>query len=214
MAALRHLSMDGMEDLKDPPNVRVFLFAGTQHRPGHVASGDNGGHRWQVAATLNDYRWLESALYSPTWIAGCGGRGAAAQQPSDASRRDVVAQKQDEFPQKCPACDGRITSRRLSDHLPGPLSALPFLVREWIATATISASCARRNWRYRWEPTPIRDFGASHRFARYFNCHGWIIHSILRKHASNVRSGDPRLSIEERTRTDPTTGGVQEPRPG
>ena len=31
VAALRHLSMDGLEDLPDPPNVRIFTLAGAKH---------------------------------------------------------------------------------------------------------------------------------------------------------------------------------------
>src|SRR3984957_11425478 len=34
VAALRHLSLDGLEDLPDPPNVRIFTLAGAKHGPG------------------------------------------------------------------------------------------------------------------------------------------------------------------------------------
>ena len=37
--SLRHVSMDGMTDLPDPPNVRIFLLSGAQARIGLMASG-------------------------------------------------------------------------------------------------------------------------------------------------------------------------------
>ncbi|HLK51331.1 MAG TPA: alpha/beta hydrolase domain-containing protein, partial [Bryobacteraceae bacterium] len=59
VAALRHLSMDGAEDLPDPPNVRVYFLAGTQHGSGSWPPRENGG---QLRSNPNDYRWVQAAL--------------------------------------------------------------------------------------------------------------------------------------------------------
>jgi hypothetical protein len=95
VAALRHLSMDGTEDLKDPPNMRVFLFAGTQHGPGSWPPRDNGG---QLKSNPNDYRWLESALLADLdrWV-----REGVAPPPSihpTLADATLVAQSKIQFP--------------------------------------------------------------------------------------------------------------------
>lgn len=59
VAAMRHTSMDGREDLADPPNVRVYSLAGTQHGPGSFPPQDNGG---QLKSNPNDYRYAQAGL--------------------------------------------------------------------------------------------------------------------------------------------------------
>ncbi len=60
VAALRHLSLDGTEDLPDPPNVRVYMLAATQHGSGSWPPSDNHGQL--KISNPNDYRWLQAAL--------------------------------------------------------------------------------------------------------------------------------------------------------
>jgi Alpha/beta hydrolase domain len=53
VAALRHTTLDGSDDLEDAPNVRVFLLAGTRHGAGSFPPADNGG---EFKENSNDYR--------------------------------------------------------------------------------------------------------------------------------------------------------------
>jgi len=60
VAALRHLSMDGLEDLPDPPNARIFTIAGAKHGPGSWPPADSNAQPLKV--NPNDYRWAQRAL--------------------------------------------------------------------------------------------------------------------------------------------------------
>ena len=60
VAALRHVSIDGREDLPDPPNVRIFAIAGTKHIPGAWPPAEDGSQ--QLPANPNDQRWAQRAL--------------------------------------------------------------------------------------------------------------------------------------------------------
>jgi hypothetical protein len=58
-AALTHTTLDGHEDAKVPDNVRIYLFAGTQHVPGgYLPSQGEGQHK----PNGNEYSWLLRAL--------------------------------------------------------------------------------------------------------------------------------------------------------
>lgn len=59
VAAMRHTSMDGTEDIEDAPNVRVYQLAGTKHGAGSFPASDNGG---QFKENTNDYRWAQRGL--------------------------------------------------------------------------------------------------------------------------------------------------------
>jgi Alpha/beta hydrolase domain len=58
-AALTHTTLDGLEDAKLPDNVRVYLFAGTQHVPGGYLPSQGAG---QQKPNGNDYAWALRAL--------------------------------------------------------------------------------------------------------------------------------------------------------
>jgi len=60
VASLRHLSIDGLEDLPDPPNVRIFMLAGTKHSPGSWPPADSDAQ--PLKTNPNDYRWAQRAL--------------------------------------------------------------------------------------------------------------------------------------------------------
>jgi hypothetical protein len=60
VAALRHLSIDGLEDLQDPPNVRIFTLAGAKHGPGSWPPAESSAQPLRV--NPNDYRWAQRAL--------------------------------------------------------------------------------------------------------------------------------------------------------
>jgi hypothetical protein len=58
-AALTHTTLDGREDARLPDNVRIYLFAGTQHVPGgYLASQGEGQQR----PNPNEYAWAHRAL--------------------------------------------------------------------------------------------------------------------------------------------------------
>ena len=125
VAALRHLSMDGTKDLADPPNVRVYFLAGTQHGSGSWPPGDNGG---QLRANPNDYRWAQAALLVALdgWV-----RKGVAPPPSRhplLSDGTLIAQSKIQYPSvrsvKWPL---QVPGGFRAD-VPGFLSVLPFLV--------------------------------------------------------------------------------------
>lgn len=58
-AALTHVSIDGADDLMLPDNVRIYLFAGTQHVPASFPPRRGAG---RALPNPNDYRWFLKAL--------------------------------------------------------------------------------------------------------------------------------------------------------
>jgi hypothetical protein len=58
-AALTHTTLDGRKDAQVPDNVRIYLFAGTQHVPGPFAAPLAGG---QQRSNPNEYAWGHRAL--------------------------------------------------------------------------------------------------------------------------------------------------------
>ena len=85
VAALRHLSMDGLKDLPDPPNVRIFTMAGAKHGPGSWPPADNALQA--LKANPNDYRWAQRALLAALDQLDETRRCAAAQPASSAFGR-------------------------------------------------------------------------------------------------------------------------------
>jgi hypothetical protein len=58
-AALTHTTLDGHEDVKVPDDVRIYLFAGTQHVPGGYLPSQGEG---QQKPNGNEYSWPLRAL--------------------------------------------------------------------------------------------------------------------------------------------------------
>ena len=58
-AALTHTTLDGREDAQEPDNVRIYLFAGTQHVPGGNLPSQGPG---QQKPNGNEYGWAQRAL--------------------------------------------------------------------------------------------------------------------------------------------------------
>src|SRR5262249_22046303 len=58
-AALTHTTIDGQDDARVPDNVRIYLFAGTQHVPGGFLPSLGPG---QQQANPNEYSWAQRAL--------------------------------------------------------------------------------------------------------------------------------------------------------
>jgi hypothetical protein len=126
VAALRHLSMDGLEDLPDPPNVRIFTLAGAKHGPGAWPPADSALQPLKV--NPNDYRWAQRALLVALdrWT-----REGVAPPPSrhpQLSDGTLVAQRDIKFP-NMPAVQWPLhVPGGFRADLPGVFSVLPFIV--------------------------------------------------------------------------------------
>ena len=125
LAALRHTSLDGREDVEDAPNVRVYYLAGTKHGAGSFPAADNGG---EFKENINDYRWAQRGLLAAldAWVQK-GTTPPVSRHPK-LSDLTLVARDNLKFPP--------IPGVKWPQHVPGgyrsdvsgPYSALPFLV--------------------------------------------------------------------------------------
>jgi hypothetical protein len=126
VAALRHLSMDGLEDLPDPPNVRIFTLAGTKHGPGSWPPADSPLQPLKV--NPNDYRWAQRALLVALdhWA-----RQGVAPPPSrhpQLSDGTLVAQRDIKFPNLSAVQWPLHVPGGFRADLSGVFSVLPFIV--------------------------------------------------------------------------------------
>jgi hypothetical protein len=196
VAALRHVSMDGREDVEDAPNVRVYMLAGTKHGAGSFPAVDNGG---QFRENTNDYRWAQRGLLAAldAWI-----RNGTEPPPSRHPRISdgtLVPHRDLKFP--------AIPGVRWPTNVPGgyradvpnPYAALPFMLskidadgndvggirlpEQAVPLATLTG------WQFRSER-----IGVPHILIPMA---GSYI-PFPRTKAEREKSGDPRLSIEER----------------
>jgi Alpha/beta hydrolase domain len=126
VAALRHLSMDGLEDLPDPPNARIFMIAGTKHSPGSWPPA--GSNAQPLKINPNDYRWAQRALLVALdqWVRkGVEPPLSRHPQLSDGS---LVAQRDIKYP-NLPAVQWPMhVPGGFRADLPGAFSVLPFIV--------------------------------------------------------------------------------------
>jgi hypothetical protein len=196
VAALRHVSMDGTQDLLDPPNVRVFMLAGTQHGSGTWPPKDNGG---QLLSNPNDYRWAQQALLLAldAWV-----RKGVAPPPSKHPQfadATLVAQTHIKYP-SVPGVQWpfHVPGGWRAD-LPGPVSSLPFLVPQVDADGNDLGGIrlpeqavplgTYADWSFRSERLGAPD--------TLIAMQGSYI-PFAKTRAEREKSGDPRLSIEER----------------
>lgn len=196
VAALRHVSLDGTKDLVDPPNVRVFLLAGTEHSSGSWPPRDNGG---QLKANPNDYRWALAGLLVglDRWV-----RQGVAPPPSRhpmLSDATLTPQSKIQYPNvRGVQWPFHVPGGYRAD-VPGPFSALPFLVPRVDSDGNDIGGIrlpeqavplgTYTDWAFRSETigapeTLIAMAGSYIPFPR--------------TRAERERSGDPRPSIEER----------------
>ena len=126
VAALRHLSMDGLEDLPDPPNARIFMIAGTKHGPGSWPPAQSNSEPLKI--NPNDYRWAQRALLVALdqWVRkGVEPPPSRHPQLSDAT---LVAQRDIKYP-NLPAVQWPMhVPGGFRADLPGAFSVLPFIV--------------------------------------------------------------------------------------
>jgi len=124
-AALRHTSIDGTRDQPDAPYVRVYHAAGTRHGSGTIPPAAGSG---QFPSNTINYTWAHRGLLAALdkWTRE-GVEPPASRHPSFAEGT-LIARDDLEFPavpgvQWPTAVPGGFRS-----DLPGPYSALPFLV--------------------------------------------------------------------------------------
>jgi len=119
------LSLDGTEDLPDPPNVRVFFLAGTQHGSGNWPPRESGG---QLKSNPNDYRWAQAALLMDLdrWV-----RQGVAPPPSrhpQLTDATLVSQAHIKYPSLAGVQWPYHVPGGYRADVPGPVSVLPFIV--------------------------------------------------------------------------------------
>jgi hypothetical protein len=126
VAALRHLSMDGMEDLSDPPNARIYMIAGTKHGPGSWPPADS--NLQPLKSNPNDYRWTQRALLEALDQWTRQGVTPPASRHPQLSDGSLVAQTDIKFP-NVPAVQWPYhVPGGFREDLPGAMSVLPFIV--------------------------------------------------------------------------------------
>jgi hypothetical protein len=125
VSALRHASLDGREDVEDAPNVRVFMLAGTRHGSGSFPPSDNGG---QFKENTNDYRWAQRGLLAAldAWVRQ--GSAPPESRPPRLSDLTLVARDNLKFPPIPGVQFPMNVPGGYRGDVPGPYSALPFLV--------------------------------------------------------------------------------------
>ena len=176
--------------------MRTYLVAQTQHGPGTFPPRDNGG---QLSANTNDYRWALRGLLAglDQWV-----RKGVMPPPSrhpKLSDGSLIPQKEIKFP----AVPGvqwpyNVPGGYRAD-LPGPVSALPFLVPQVdidgnemtgiVLPEQAVPLATNTGWNFRSErigaPSTLIALAGS-----------YLPFATTR--AEREKSHDPRLSIEER----------------
>ncbi len=125
VAALRHTSIDGTRDQPDAPNVRVYHAAGTRHGAGTLPPADGGG---QFRSNTNDYTWAHRGLLTALdrWVRE--GAEPPASRHSTLADGTLVDRRDIQFP-AIPGVQWPMSvPGGFRADLPGPYSALPFLV--------------------------------------------------------------------------------------
>ncbi len=94
-AALTHTTLDGREDAMVPENVRIYLFAGTQHVPGGYLASQGEG---QQKPNPNDFSFAHRALLvaMDRWVRE--GRAPPESRHPQLSDRTLVPRDQIDFP--------------------------------------------------------------------------------------------------------------------
>ena len=197
VAALRHLSMDGLEDLPDPPNVRIFTLAGAKHGPGSWPPADSAMQPLKV--NPNDYRWAQRALLVALdrWTRQ-GVEPPPSRHPllSDGS---LVAQRDIKYPNlQAVQWPVHVPGGYRAD-VPGVFSVLPFIVPQVDSDGNDLGGIrlpeqavplgTYTDWAFRSEQTGASD--------TLIAMAGSYI-PFAKTRSDRDKSHDPRLSVEER----------------
>ena len=125
LAALRHTSMDGKQDVEDAPNVRAYLLAGTKHGAGSFPPADNGG---QFKENVNDYRWAQRGLLAALDAWTRLGVNPPASKVPTVRDGSLVAHRDMRFPNLPGLQQPTFVPGGYRADVPAPYSAMPFLV--------------------------------------------------------------------------------------
>ena len=197
VAALRHTSIDGTEDLQDPPNVRVFSYAGARHGAGTWPPPAPSNQ--QLLSNPNDYRWGQRALLVSLdkWVRR-GVEPPASRHPllSDGT---LIPQSTIKFPSIAGVEWPYHVPGGFREDLPGALSVLPFFVPQVDADGNDVAGIRMpeqalalgtyTDWAFRSEATGSPDTLVA--------MAGSFI-PFPRTHLEQSKTQDPRKPIEER----------------
>ena len=196
LGALRHATIDGTEDSSDAPNVRMYYIAGSRHGSGNVPATDGGG---QFKNNTLDYDWAQRGLMAAldAWVRE-GQEPPASRHPKFADGTMVPHHKL-----KFPAVPGV----QWPTHVPAgyrfdvdtPVSSLPFLLSQVDADGNEIGGlrlpeqevplATFTGWQFRSERIGAPD-------TLIVNGGAYIPFPATR--AERDKTGDPRLSIEER----------------
>jgi hypothetical protein len=196
VAALRHTSIDGTEDVTDAPNVRVYLLAGTQHGAGSFPPAEGNG---QSRTNSNDYRWAQRGLLAAldAWVR----QGTEPPPSRHPTLKDgtLVAHRDFSFPAIPGVQLPTFVPAGYRADLPGPQSALPLLVPKVDADGNEVAGI-----RLPWQAVPLatltgwqfrhEKIGAPRSLLAMAGAHI----PFPRTRAEREATGDPRQSVEER----------------
>ncbi len=151
VATLLHTTIDGIEDLSDPPNVRIYYMSGTKHGPGSWPPPKSAGQ--QELVNPLDYRYTSRAL-----LAALDPSRATGQPASEVVGRHHGGSN---LIRISPACSGRCTNPALIALTPSALlPCCPSWSLRWTVTATRSEAFACRSRRCRSGPTEAGLSGA------------------------------------------------------
>jgi hypothetical protein len=196
LGALRHASIDGAEDPPNAPNVRVYYVAGSRHGSGSVPAGNSGG---QFDNNTLNYDWAQRGLMAAldAWV-----REGVEPPPSSHPKfadGTMVHHHQLAFPS--------VPGVQWPTNVPGgyrwdvdtTVSPLPFLLSQVDADGNEIGGirlpeqavplATTTGWQFR---SPR--IGTPHTLM--VNAGAYIPFAVTR--ADRQKSGDPRLSIEER----------------
>jgi len=200
VAALRHLSLDGLEDLPDPPNVRIFTIAGAKHGPGSWPPADIPTQ--PLKNNPNDYRWAQRALLIALDAWARQGVPPPPSRHPQLSNGTLVAQRDIKFP-NLPAVQWPYHAPGgFRADLPGVFSVLPFIVPQVDADGNDAGGIrlpeqavplgTYTDWAFRSEK-----IGAPNTL----NAMAGSYIPFAKTRSDRDLSHDPRLSVEERYAT-------------
>jgi hypothetical protein len=197
LGALRHASIDGTADQPDSPNVRVYYIAGSRHGAGTVPAGDSGG---QFRNNTLDYNWAQRGLMAALDAWAREGKEPPPSRHPMFADKTITPHHQLKFP--------AVPNVQWPTHVPGgyrwdvddaAVSAVPFLLSQVDVDGNeiggirlpeqIVPLATMTGWLFRSERIGSPD-------TLMVNSGSYIPFPVTR--AARERTGDPRLSIEER----------------
>ncbi|PYU20914.1 MAG: hypothetical protein DMG30_19260 [Acidobacteria bacterium] len=198
VSSLRAISLDGRQDLPDPPNLRIYLLAGAKHGSGTWPPAENESQQLRIDPL--DYRWAQRALLASLdkWVRQ-GVDPAPSRHPM-LSDRTAIEQSTIKFPD-VPGVQWpyHVPGGYRNDLPAGPVSVLPFLVPQVDKDGNVTSGI-----RLPEQAVPLGTYG------------GWAFRSqaqgqpdtlvsmagsyvpFARTRAEREKNHDPRFSIEER----------------